>query len=108
MPDRRLHRDRLCARRRREPRTLGLRGEEGVDDEKRVDLSQRVRWSSRDEGDGLGYDISSFDRDGAARLIEVKNTGLGKYFPFAVTANELAVPTGCPTVTGCTASSTSD
>jgi hypothetical protein len=85
-------------RRDAENRALGARGEEFVvelerrrlhDDEKRLDLAKRVRWSSRDEGDGLGYDITSFERDGTSRLIEVKTTGLGKYFPFAVTQNEL-------------------
>lgn len=86
-------------RRDAENRALGSRGEEFVvelerrrlhDEEERPDLAKRVRWSSRDEGDGLGYDITSFERDGAARLIEVKTTGLGKYFPFALTQNELA------------------
>jgi hypothetical protein len=86
-------------RRDAENRALGTRGEEFVvdlerrrlhDEEKRPDLAKRVRWSSRDEGDGLGYDITSFERDGGARLIEVKTTGLGKYFPFALTQNELA------------------
>lgn len=39
-------------------------------------------------GDGLGYDIASFNADESPRLIEVKTTGLGKYFPFLVTRNE--------------------
>ena len=30
-----------------------------------------------------------FDADGSTRLIEVKTTGLGKYFPFNVTVNEV-------------------
>ena len=42
-------------------------------------------------GDGLGYDIQSFNADGSPRLIEVKTTGLGKDFPFIVTANEVRV-----------------
>lgn len=86
-------------RRDAENRALGTRGEEFVvelerrrlhDEERRPDLARRVVWASRDEGDGLGYDIRSFERDGGRRLIEVKTTGLGKYFPFAVTRNELA------------------
>jgi hypothetical protein len=85
-------------RRDAENRALGLRGEEFVvqlerrrlhDDEQRPDLAKRVRWSSRDEGGGLGYDITSFEAARTPRLIEVKTTGLGKYFPFAVTQNEL-------------------
>jgi hypothetical protein len=86
-------------RRDAENRALGLRGEEFVfelgrrrlhDDERRPDLAGRVRWRARDDGDGLGYDISSFERTGGDRLIEVKTTGSGKYFPFALTRNELA------------------
>ena len=83
-----------------ENRRLGLRGEEFVveleqrrlhDDERRRDLARKVRWVARDEGDGLGYDISSFEGNGRPRLIEVKTTASGKYFPFALTRNELAV-----------------
>jgi hypothetical protein len=82
-----------------ENRALGTRGEEFVfelerrrlhDDEGRADLAKRVRWRARDDGDGLGYDILSFEAGGAERLIEVKTTGAGKYVPFAVTRNELA------------------
>jgi hypothetical protein len=41
-------------------------------------------------GDGLGYDVLSFDGgDGSERPVEVKTTGLGKSFPFRVTANEV-------------------
>jgi len=43
-----------------------------------------------EEGDGLGYDILSFDeRSDAERWIEVKTTGLGIYFPFYATAAEV-------------------
>jgi len=82
-----------------ENRALGLRGEEFAfeieqrrlyDEEHRPDLAKKVRWCARDDGDGLGYDILSFNRDASKRLIEVKTTGLGKYFPFVVTRNELA------------------
>ncbi|MEX2270708.1 MAG: DUF3883 domain-containing protein [Vicinamibacterales bacterium] len=85
-------------RRDAENRALGQRGEEFAfdlerqrlhDEAGRPDLARRVRWVARDEGDGLGYDISSFAASGEARLIEVKTTGLGKYFPFALTRNEL-------------------
>ncbi len=55
----------------------------------RRDLSAGVRHVSVDEGDGLGYDIASFDSSGATVLIEVKTTGLGKSFPFYVSRNEV-------------------
>ena len=56
----------------------------------RDDLAQTVIWASRDIGDGLGFDILSFDEaDDSERMLEVKSTGLGKFFPFYVTANEL-------------------
>ena len=82
-----------------ENRALGTRGEEFVfelerrrlhDDEGRADLAKRVKWRARDDGDGLGYDILSFESDGLDRLIEVKTTVSGKYFPFSLTRNELA------------------
>ena len=44
----------------------------------------------RDTGDGLGFDIISFDdTDDSERKLEVKTTGLGKFFPFYVTSNEV-------------------
>jgi hypothetical protein len=56
----------------------------------RDDLAAKVRWVARDIGDGLGFDILSFDEvDGSPRYVEVKATGLGKYFPFLVTDLEL-------------------
>jgi hypothetical protein len=85
-------------RRDAENRVLGQRGEEFVfeleqrrlqDEERRPDLAKRVRWCSRDEGDGLGYDIRSFDRAGEQRLIEVKTTCAGIYAQFALTRREL-------------------
>jgi hypothetical protein len=78
-------------------RELGRRGEEFVlelerrrlHDAGRRELGERVEWTAQVRGDGAGYDIHSFDLTGTARLIEVKTTGLGKYFPFNVTANEV-------------------
>jgi hypothetical protein len=86
-------------RRDAENRALGARGEEFVfeleqrrlhDDEQRPDLAKRVRWRSRDDGDGLGYDILSYEQSGSERLIEVKTTGAGIYTQFVLTRNELA------------------
>jgi hypothetical protein len=78
-------------------RDLGRRGEEFVvelerkrlHDSGRRDLVQRIEWTSQVRGDGAGYDVQSFNGDGTPRLIEVKTTGLGKYFPFNVTVNEV-------------------
>jgi len=56
----------------------------------RDDLAQKVVWASQDIGDGLGFDILSFDDgDDSERMLEVKTTGLGKFFPFYVTSNEV-------------------
>jgi hypothetical protein len=56
----------------------------------RDDLAARVQWVSQTIGDGLGFDVLSFDdADDTERFLEVKTTGLGKYFPFYVTINEV-------------------
>jgi hypothetical protein len=53
-------------------------------------LARKVEWVSDSKGDGLGLDILSFDEaDDSERLVEVKTTSQGKYFPFIVTANEV-------------------
>ncbi len=59
--------------------------------ERRSDLAKRIQWVSQTKGDGAGFDIRSFNADETPRLIEVKTTGLGKYFPFYVSPNEVAV-----------------
>ncbi len=78
-------------------RALGHRGEEFVVEFERKrlhdggqqDLVKRIEWTAKVKGDGAGYDVQSFNQDGSTRLIEVKTTGLGKYFPFNVTVNEV-------------------
>ena len=57
----------------------------------RSDLAKFVRWMSKEEGDGAGYDIASFSPDGRARLIEVKITNGWERTPFHISRNELAV-----------------
>ena len=52
-------------------------------------LADRIEHVSNTQGDGLGYDILSFDDSGRERLIEVKTTAYGKRTPFFVTKNEL-------------------
>jgi hypothetical protein len=55
----------------------------------RDDLAQRVEWISQTVGDGMGFDVLSFDdADESEQMIEVKTTGLGKFFPFYVTLTE--------------------
>lgn len=51
-------------------------------------LAEQVRHVSVTEGDGLGYDIHSFEADGRDRFVEVKTTGSGERTPFFVSANE--------------------
>jgi hypothetical protein len=56
----------------------------------RDDLAAKVEWVARTCGDGVGFDVLSFDTtDESEWWIEVKTTGLGKHFPFYVTANEV-------------------
>jgi hypothetical protein len=82
-------------------RALGQAGEERVVRHERSqlqhhgrdDLARRVRWVSREDGDGAGYDIASFTPDGSVRLIEVKTTNGWERTPFYISQNELAVAT---------------
>jgi hypothetical protein len=55
----------------------------------RGDLADRVRWTARDDGDGLGYDVLSYTIDGHERYIEVKTTALGALTPFYLSSAEL-------------------
>ena len=52
-------------------------------------LADRVDHVAVTKGDGLGYDIHSFDPDGRDRLVEVKTTAYGKATPFFVSRNEV-------------------
>jgi len=54
-------------------------------------LAERIDHVSQSKGDGLGYDVVSFDVDGREKLIEVKTTRYGPHTPFFVSANEVAV-----------------
>jgi hypothetical protein len=55
------------------------------------DLAERIEHVSLTQGDGLGYDISSFETDGRERLIEVKTTSFGAMTPFYASAREVDV-----------------
>ena len=79
-------------------RKLGSQGERFVHDMEvehlkqigRPDLASKVEWTAVTQGDGLGYDIRSFDDRGTEKFIEVKTTRGPKSMPFLITANELA------------------
>ena len=80
-------------------RQLGTSGEEFVFDIERrrlsaldrSDLARKVRWTAKEDGDGAGYDIMSFEPDGSERLIEVKTTTGAAKTPFFLTRNEVEV-----------------
>ncbi|WP_299202098.1 DUF3883 domain-containing protein [uncultured Amphritea sp.] len=52
-------------------------------------LAERIEQVSVTEGPAAGFDIRSFEEDGADRFIEAKTTKYGKNTPFYVTPNEL-------------------
>lgn len=53
-------------------------------------LAERVEHVSKTKGDGLGYDILSFEASGKERLIEVKTTAFSKETPFYASRNEIS------------------
>jgi hypothetical protein len=79
-------------------RKLGIAGEEFIAEfESRrlhasghLSLSNRVEHVSKTQGDGLGYDVLSFESSGEERLIEVKTTSFGPLTPFYLSRNELS------------------
>jgi len=54
-------------------------------------LAERIQHVSHTQGDGLGYDILSFNTDGRERLIEVKTTNFGSMTPFFTSVREVTV-----------------
>lgn len=57
----------------------------------RNDLAKEVEWTSKERGDGAGYDIRSFNPENEKELfIEVKTSNCGKYQPFYISENEVA------------------
>ncbi|HEX7340198.1 MAG TPA: DUF3883 domain-containing protein [Rhodanobacteraceae bacterium] len=52
-------------------------------------MAERVEHVAQTRGDGLGYDVLSFDTDGSERFIEVKTTAFGKDLPFYMSRNEV-------------------
>lgn len=80
-------------------RLLGHNGEAWVfrfeqqrlKDEDRPDLVSKIDWISDRLGDGVGYDILSYETTELARFIEVKTTNGGPLTPFIVSRNEKEV-----------------
>lgn len=80
-------------------RALGTAGEEFVINFERArliklgceSLASRIEHVARTRGDSEGFDILSYERSGAERLIEVKTTKYGPYTPFFVSRNEVQV-----------------
>lgn len=52
-------------------------------------LAGRIEHVSNSKGDGLGYDILSFEPDGQERYIEVKTTAFAKETPFFISRGEV-------------------
>jgi len=80
-------------------RALGRAGEEFVLDFERRRLAalgcnalaDKVRWIADLDGDGAGFDILSFEPEGAERLLEVKTTCGAARTPFYISRNELSL-----------------
>lgn len=53
-------------------------------------LADKVEHVAATQGDGLGYDVHSYEDSGKDRLIEVKTTSFGEHTPFYISRNELA------------------
>ncbi|MBL8525849.1 MAG: DUF3883 domain-containing protein [Betaproteobacteria bacterium] len=77
--------------------SLGKAGEEFVVEYERKRLHEagmkrladRVDHVSQTQGDGLGYDVLSFDASGRELFIEVKTTAFGKDTPFFISKSEV-------------------
>ena len=54
-------------------------------------LAERIEHVSQTQGDGLGYDVLSFEKTGQERPIEVKTTRFGPMTPFFASRNEVKV-----------------
>jgi len=86
-------------------RALGFAGEAFVVDYERwrlrergaPELAKRVEHVAQTIGDGLGYDVLSYEVDGSELYIEVKTTASSRETPFFVTCRELARSRETPT-----------
>lgn len=83
-------------------RSLGLAGEEFIvqfEHWRLIELGQprladKVEHVSKSKGDGLGYDVLSYESNGKERFVEVKTTTFGRDTPFFVSRGELALSHG--------------
>jgi hypothetical protein len=53
-------------------------------------IADQIRWISKEDGDGAGFDILSGNLNGKDNYIEVKTRKLGKETPFFFSNNELS------------------
>ncbi len=80
-------------------RVLGDAGEEFVINFERArliklgceSLASKIEHVAKVRGDAEGFDILSFEKSGAERLIEVKTTKYGPHTPFFVSRNEVRI-----------------
>ena len=94
------------AKRDAQNRELGEAGEKYVYLAEKYRLSQdgkdqladRVRWVSKEDGDGAGYDVLTFTSKGEERWLEVKTTTGSIRTSFWITQNELAVSNENPDI----------
>lgn len=78
-------------------RSLGLAGEKFVVEleharliqQQRPDLAKKIDHVSQSAGDGMGFDILSYDVDGKEKYIEVKTTSFGSLTPFFISKHEV-------------------
>ncbi|MFC8302829.1 DUF3883 domain-containing protein [Specibacter sp. NPDC057265] len=85
-------------------RELGLAGEVAVVNYERSQLvaqglprlAKAVEHVAVTQGDGLGFDVLSYDADGSEKLIEVKTTRRTEYWPFLATKNEISLSSEVP------------
>lgn len=61
----------------------------------KCNLSDKVEHVSKTKGDGLGFDILSYETDGRERFVEVKTTTFGKETPFFISRNEAEFSDEC-------------
>jgi len=100
----RVPRKRDYAAREAHNSSLGRAGEELVVKFEQYRLSQegleklaaKVEHVSKTQGDGLGFDVLSFDTDGNERFIEVKTTTFAKETPFYASSSEVRFAEGHP------------
>lgn len=55
----------------------------------KIGLNKEVEWVSKNTGDGIGYDIKSYDEKGNEIYIEVKTTTQSKNSSFFISSNEI-------------------